>query len=142
MTYQPSQARYTLPFNGRDYEVHGSFQLISDIEYAFKENIITITTRSIDMQVRELARLLRIMIASTGNQLSEKEIGDALFEVGVGSDGYTLAAIHAHAALRIFIAKPVDREEVRGNMGELLGKLTKLAQTLEASHGTNTSKSA
>lgn len=139
MTFEPSQARYTLPFAGKDYDVVGTFQLIADIEWELQDNIVSIATHSIDMPIRSMAKVLRVILASVGSNLSEKDIGELLVnKLGVGSDDYTVLALHVHVALRTFIAKPSDRDEVRERLGELMGNLKQAADSL----GESTSKSA
>ena len=123
--------RYDFEFDGLTYTLIGTFGLIEKIEYAMKESIVSVAMRVTDMQVSEIAKLLSIVISSTGVQKSSADIGDVLWnKIGITGEQYTIVCLNLYAFLRITIAKPSDRAEVKQVMGELLAKWNKAANSL------------
>lgn len=136
MTFTPAKPRYTLPLAGKEYELEGSFALIEAVEYTLKDNIVSIAVRATSMPAYEMARLIAALLATCGEKVTHREVGDILWnEVGVTSADYAKLCLHVHAALRIFMAKPADRDAEKKRMGELLGGAS-------ASPGQTTSDSA
>ena len=124
MTYDPVKPRYTLPFDGKDYELLGTFELIEAAEAALQTDILKIGSEVIDMPVGKSARLMAALLTASGHKVTALEIGRTLTEkLGVTSEAYALIKIHLYAAIRIFVAPPADREAVAKEMGELIGKL-------------------
>jgi len=121
MTYEPAKPRYTLVLAEKSYDVVGSFELIDAVEYALKDNIVSITMRCIEMPVSDLSRVLSAILTTCGNKLSAKEIGETIMNMGIGTTEHVMLALHVHAFLSITISRPSDREEVSKKMGELLG---------------------
>lgn len=126
MTFDPQKPRYTLPFNGKEYELEGSFGLIEAAEYALKDNIISISMKATSMQVSQMSRLLYAILTHCGHKISHDEISETIFnKIGIAGDGYPMLCLHVHAFLRITIVPPSQREEAAKRVGELLkGKNT------------------
>ena len=122
MAFDAAKPRYTLPLGGEEYELVGSFEMIEAVEYALKENILGVTMRAIEMPATDVAKVLRAVLATNGREMSEREINGVLWEMGVGTDEFTVLRLHLHAFFRICIARPSEREGAAKKMGELLGK--------------------
>ncbi len=138
MTFDPQKPRYSLPFAGKTYELEGSFGLIEAVEYALKDNILTIATRCTAMPVHEMAKLLAAIISFCSEKTTASAIGEIIWkEIGAVGDDYTMLCLHVHAFLRITMAKPTERQAVAKDMGELLAK----AQSLSPSLGKTTDAS-
>lgn len=124
MAFDAAKPRYTLPLGGEEYELVGSFEMIEAVEYVLKENILAVTMRIIDMPANEVAKVLRAVLATNGRDMSPREVNGLLWEVGLGTDEFTVLRLHLHAFFRICIARPSEREEAAKKMGELIGKWT------------------
>ncbi len=123
MTYTPSRPIYPIPFNGSVYEVEGTFECIEAVERAFKESFAVLMVKAVDgFPISDMAKLLHAILSSNGERLTIPEVGTALLELGVASPAYTALALHVHAFMRLSLSPPADREQVRKDMGEMIGK--------------------
>jgi|GEM_PF-6003506 len=121
--FDPQKPRYVLSIAGKDYEVEGTFGLIEAVEYAIKDNILSVAARCPGMAVSDIARLLAAILNASGEKTSANAIGNILWnDVGITTEAYAMLCLHVHAFLRITMAKPSERAEVAKQMGELLGR--------------------
>lgn len=130
MAYDAARPRYTLPLDGEEYDLVGTFELIERIEHAMQDGIILVARRVMEMGMADTAKLAA---ACTGED--RRRIGATLFRLGLESEAITLLKAHLFFFLRIMLAPEADREEAAEKMGKLIGELT-------ASPGATTGASA
>lgn len=135
MTFDPQKPRYVLPLAGKNYQLEGNFAVIEACEVALKDHIFNIMSRCTSMPSSDMSKLIAAILQCHDEKITAREVGDILWDtVGTMGDDYIVLCLHVHAFLRIMAAKPVAREEVAKEMGELVGKWI----NQPASHGNTT----
>lgn len=124
MGYEPARPRYVLPFAGEEYDVTGTLEVVEAVELAFKESILHVVARAMDMGVTDTARLLEAVLKVNGQKVTSRGIARVLVEeYGAASDRFDALRIHLYAFLRIMLEPPEAREQMATKMGEITGKL-------------------
>lgn len=121
MTYSLVKPRYTLNFDSKDYDFEGTFALVEAVEYAVKDNIVSITTNCIEAKVGDISKILYAIFSTCGyKEVTLDKIREYLLNIGIASDDYVILTIHIHTFLMLCISKPSEREAVAKKLGELL----------------------
>ncbi|WP_152051829.1 hypothetical protein [Tautonia marina] len=137
--FEPARPRYVLPFAGKDYELFGTMEVIEAIEFSMKESVLDVCFRVIDMGVTDTARVIAAILSASGHKdHSPRSVSQALMDMGVAGQAFTVLRAHISCFLQIILQPPELREETAKRMGEVMGKFD--ART--ASPGENTSSSA
>lgn len=116
MTFDPQRPRYNLAFNGKDYELIGTMELLENIEYTLKRNIVDICTSCIELPTYEFCRVLEKVLEG---KYSLSEIKTIIWQ-DIGAEELITLRLNVYAFLKICIAKPNKRVEVAQKLGELL----------------------
>lgn len=138
--FDPARPRYTLPFAGEEYDLIGTLEMVESIEWAFKEGILHLTARCVEMGLSDTAKLLAAMLKASGHKVTPREVAEKLLNaVGVASDEFQLLQAHLYTFLRVLLEPPEARQAMASRLGERMGKW--LWQVETASPGKTTSKS-
>lgn len=106
-------------FGGRTFTLKGTFAVLRDMQHAFKQDLILLQSRVIDMRQDEIARL--IAIAGGGN---EEEIGQLVVdELDVTGTDYLMLKAELLAWLAVAMTPKRDREKKAQAMAELIERL-------------------
>lgn len=126
MAYEPSRPVYSIPLGGKEYEVEGTFECIETVERAFKESFSVLMIQVVDgFPISDMAKLLHAILSSNGQKLTREEVGRELLNLGVVSPAYTALALHVYGFMKLCLSPPSDREQVRKDVGEMIGKALK-----------------
>lgn len=138
MSFDPARPRYTLPLDGKEYELFGTMALIEAVEYALGRGVVQVAVDVMDvMSATDLAKLLSSVLTACDHKMTFAEAKELLWsKIGLRSDDCTLLRMHLYSFLTICLAPPEKRAEKAKNAGELFGKLP------EASRGATTRSSA
>lgn len=111
---------YPFTLCGREFTLDGTFATLKAVQHAFREDLLAVQARVLDMRQDEVALLL-----ATGCQAEAEEVGTWVLDaVGLTGPEYRLLKGHLMAWLLVAITPRREREGQRRKLGELLGRLT------------------
>ncbi|MBP3958337.1 hypothetical protein J8F10_24070 [Gemmata sp. G18] len=111
---------YSFTLADRSFTLDGSFATLKAVQHAFKEDLLAVQARVLEMRQDEIALLL-----ATGCGEKEQDTGAWLLdEVGVTGTEYQLLRGHLMAWLLVAMTPKRERAERKKTMGELIGRLT------------------
>ncbi len=120
--FDPARPRHALPFAGADDDLVGTLEVIEAVAAAFREGVTTVAARAVDMGVTEASKLVSALLTANGYKVTARQVGEAVFDMGVNSDGFMLLKVNAYAFLRVALEPPELREAAAKKMGELIGR--------------------
>lgn len=122
--FDQARPRHTLPFDGKEYDLVGTLEVVEAIEAAFREGIIQVAGRVMNMGLGDAAKLLVTVLTASGYTMKHREATATIFnKLGVHSPAFDALRMHLYAFLRVTLEPPELREAMAGKMGEFLGKL-------------------
>lgn len=136
MSYEPARPKYDFPFDGKVFSLLGTMEVVEAVETAFKESVIQVTIRTMDMGLIDASRLLSVILSANGHTEIAKKAKQVIYNAGLFSGSFTALKMHLYAFLNITLQPPELREGVAKKMGEITGGLA------SASHGDSTTSSA
>lgn len=129
---------YSFALAGREFALDGSFTTLKAVQHAFKEDLLAVQARVLEMRQDEIALLL-----ATACGAKEQDTGAWLLdEVGVTGPEYQLLRGHLMAWLLVAMTPKREREGQKQKMGELIGKLEQLPASLGESTRNSPSESS
>jgi hypothetical protein len=123
----------SLPLAGTTYPLGTTFAALRSVEHAFKEDVLKVQARILDMTLSEIAKLV-----SVGTGVDEEKVGQLLLdEVDVSGVEYQLLKARLMGWLAIALAPKADREKKSAAVADMLNRLA-----TPASRGKSTKPSA
>lgn len=124
--FELARPRHTLPFDGNEYELIGTLEVVESVESAFRESIMQVTARVMEMGVTDTSKLLAASLTASGYATRARDVAKLIFDTcGVNSPEFDALRMHLYAFLRVTLEPPELREAMAEKMGEFLGKLPK-----------------